>query len=310
METKVINNIKSGYNISNIKNGLNARNNSCIYSDPIREEAFAGKPVSVPVIDSHSHICAYYNSGWYQSFTSNKEVISLMEHLGIDCIITAPHILVAGRMEDANKAADRAAKEFPGRIYGYISICPHEGINAIKDAINNYSKNSSFIGMKFLPGYHGPLACIEYDYALDFANEVGCPVLIHTWSGSPGLNEFERVVKTRSNLKLMVAHQGGGNGKCTDDLAALMKQYPNLYMEICGSLFNQYSIEDMVGMAGEDRVIYGSDMINLDPRYDFGRVVLSTLSYEVKKKILAENFLSLLQNSQMGKVACCFANFS
>ena len=271
---------------------------SNIKSDTIREEAFAGKPISVPVIDSHSHICPYYNSGWYEALTSNIEVISLLDHLGI----TAPHKLVAGWMKDSNEAADRAAKEFPGRIYGYISICPHEGINAIKDAINNYSKNRNFIGMKFLPGYHGSLACPEYDYALDFANEVGCPVLIHTWSGIPKLNEFERAVKTRSRLKLMVAHQGGGNEKCTDDLIALMKQYPNLYMEICGSLFNQYSIEDMVIMAGEDRVIYGNDMINLDPRYDFGRVVLSTLSYEIKKKVLAENFLNLLKDSQMGKV--------
>ena len=31
-------------------------------------------------------------------------------------------------------------------------------------------------------------------------------------------------------------------------------------------------------------------MINLDPRYDFGRVVFSTLDDEVKKKILSKTF--------------------
>ena len=64
-----------------------------------------------------------------------------------------------------------------------------------------------------------------------------------------------------------------------------MKDQPNLYMEICGMLSNTLSIEDLVSLAGEDRVIYGSDMINIDVRYDFGRVIFSSLPDNIKKKI-------------------------
>jgi predicted TIM-barrel fold metal-dependent hydrolase len=99
-----------------------------------------------------------------------------------------------------------------------------------------------------------------------------------------------------------MAHQGGGDTGRTDAYTKLMKDYSNLYMEICGSLYNQYSMEEIVGLAGEDRVIFGTDLINLDPRFDLGRVIFSTLSDSVKKKVLAENYLKLLEGSKMGKI--------
>jgi len=268
----------------------------------IVDEAFNGMPITAPVIDAHTHILEYYHSGWYQSFTTNKDIIAVMDHIGIDCIVTAPHSLILGDMEYTNKIAAEATEEYPGRIFAYISIIPHEGIEAVKAALYKYSKNERFIGLKFLPGYHGFLAGIEYDYALDFAAEIGCPVLCHIWENSPSLLDVERAAKSRPDLKLMMAHQGGGNADCSDAYAKLMSIYPNLYMEICGSLFNQYSMEQLVELASEDRVIYGSDLINLDPRYDFGRVVFSTLDDRIKKKILAENFLHLISGSKMGHI--------
>jgi uncharacterized protein len=268
----------------------------------IREEAFSGKPVSVPVIDAHTHILEFYKNGWYQSQTSLPEIISLMDHLGINCIVTAPHSLIIGDMDHANETSVEASASFPGRIYCYITVRPQQGLDDVRRTLERYSKNKSFLGLKFLAGYHGPLACPEYDYALDFAAEASCPVLCHTWSNYPSMEEVERAVKTRPGLKLMMAHQGGGTVECTDRLVKLMNAYPNLYMEICGSFHNRYSMEELVEMAGEDRVIYGSDLINLDPRYDFGRVVFSTLTDVIKKKLLAGNFLRLLEGSQMGRI--------
>lgn len=269
----------------------------------IIEEAYNRMPISVPIIDAHTHIMEYYHMGWYQSFTTNRDIIEVMDHMGIDCIVTAPHSIILGEMEYTNRIAAEAAEEFSGRIFAYISIVPHEGIEAVKAALNKYSKNERFVGLKFLPGYHGALESMEYDYALDFAAEIGCPVLCHIWANSPYLTEVERAVKARPDLKLMMAHQGGGTVECTDAYTKLMETYPNLYMEICGSLYNRYTMEQLVELAGEDRVIYGSDLINLDPRYDFGRVVFSTLDDRIKKKILAENFLKLISGSGMGQIS-------
>jgi hypothetical protein len=37
-------------------------------------------------------------------------------------------------------------------------------------------------------------------------------------------------------------------------------------------------------------------------RFDFGRLAFSNLSDTAKKKIFAENFLRILETSQMGKI--------
>ena len=71
---------------------------------------------------------------------------------------------------------------------------------------------------------------------------IGCPVLCHIWDNSPPLQEVERAVKTRPAVKLMMAHQGGGYAENTDAYAKLMEVYSNLYLEICGSFENRYSI--------------------------------------------------------------------
>jgi len=98
----------------------------------IIDEAYKGLPISVPVIDAHSHILEYSNAGWYQSFSKNSEIIDLMDHLGIDCIVTAPHSLSMEGMDYTNKIASEAIREYPGRIYGYISVIPHEGVHQVK----------------------------------------------------------------------------------------------------------------------------------------------------------------------------------
>jgi predicted TIM-barrel fold metal-dependent hydrolase len=271
--------------------------------DNISLTAFEGKPVDVPVIDAHCHILPYRLNGWYQAFDTTADIVSHLDDLGINCVATAPHSLISGTMEQTNGEALKAATEFPGRIYCYISILPHEGIEEVKKQIDKYSKNPVFIGFKFLPGYHGSLLQREYGYALDFAAEASCPVLCHTWGNNPPIDEFRQQLEKRPSVKFLIAHQGGGSCDCTDRLVALMKDYEDVNMELCGALTNPYSVEELISMTGEDRLVYGSDLINLDPRYDFGKVVFSPISYEAKKKVLAENYLKMLQGSRMGKIS-------
>ena len=137
---------------------------------------------------------------------------------------------------------------------------------------------------------------------MDFSDEKACVVLTHTWGNSPSLSQVEALLENRTRVKLICAHQGGGTAELSYQLAEIIKRHANLYMETCGSLRNTLSMEDFVKLVGEDRLIYGSDMINIDVRYDFGRVVFSPLSDDIKKKLLSGNFLSLLRNSEMGRV--------
>ena len=270
----------------------------------IREEAFAGLPLSCPVVDAHTHIGPYHMSGWHQKYdrVDTGLVLEDLTRLGIDCIVTAPHPMVQERMEEANRMAAEMAIQYPGKVYGYISIVPSCGMDAVKKELETYRENPAFLGLKFLTGYHGDLLQPEYEYAMDFADEMVCPVLCHEYGNIPNRAEFVEALKTRHTMKLLIAHQGGGFAADTRACAPIIRDHENAYMEICGSLDNALPVEAIADMAGEDKVIFGTDAINLDPKYELGKVAFSPLTDDVKKKIFAENYLKVLQYSQMGTI--------
>ena len=67
-------------------------------------------------------------------------------------------------------------------------------------------------------------------------------------------------------------------------------------------MHNTLSFSDIAGLVGVDRMIFGTDAIDLDPRFDFGRLAISDLPDDAKKMIFAENYLRLLEHSQLGKI--------
>ena len=97
--------------------------------------------------------------------------------------------------------------------------------------------------------------------------------------------------------RLTTRHQGGGHKGETAFFLKVMKDYPNLYLDTCGSIANAMSIWDMALEAGEDRLVYGSDILYMEPRYELGKIVFSGMPEELMRKIFAENYLKLLEGS-------------
>ncbi len=271
----------------------------------IREQAFRAEPISHFLIDAHTHLAPYYRSGWHQKpgMADIEEMLRIYDRLGVDCCVTAPHMLCDSMTVWANEFAEQAIREYPGRIYGYISIAPFEGMEAVRENLRRFGGNPGFVGLKFLGGYNGDLTEPEYRYAADFANEAGCPILCHSWEDTPRLAVLKELAQTHPRLHILCAHQGGGNKRMTDRAAEIVREMPNFHLEICGSLWNEYGVEDLVRLVGSDRVIFGTDAINLDARFDFGRVVFAPLEDEDMRKILSGNYLRLMEKSQMGRIS-------
>ena len=72
------------------------------------------------------------------------------------------------------------------------------------------------------------------------------------------------------------------------------KTCPNIYLETCTSYGQHGAIEFLVEGAGEDRVLFGSDMPLMDARMQVGRIVTADISDEAKKKVLGLNAIKLL----------------
>lgn len=272
--------------------------------ESIRDIAFKAAPQKTFIIDAHTHIFPLQCGGWIQRDGSPEAFIAMMDRLGIDCAVTSSALISMGStMAEINQTIASLIDAYPGRIYGQIVILPGEGIEAAKREIEIYMRHPGFVGFKFLTGgYHGSLRQPAYLYALEAAAEAACPVTIHKWQDTPTLSDIRTVVEKLPKLKLISAHLGGGHNPATKEFLSFMKEYPNVYMDTCGSVYTSYTIADLVEEIGSDRLIFASDSTCIDPRFELGKITLSPVSDEIKEKILAGNFLRILKDSQLGKI--------
>ena len=269
----------------------------------IVSEVKAGRPVPVPVIDAHTHLFECSNGGMHQGFHSVADTVKLMDAVGIDAIVTSPIIMDAGYSELANRQTVEAMAEFPDRIYGKLVVTPHDGAESVKDMIRRYSRIEGFVALKMLTGYHGAPTRQEYAYAFEFAQECGCPVTLHFWEDEAINHEnVTEILERYPKLKVILAHQGGGVRHMTIRTAKLMKQCDRLYIDTCGSLWNRLGIDEIADLVGDDRLCYGSDILFMEPRFEIGRIVFSGLPEETQRKIFSENYLKILEGSQLGQI--------
>ena len=110
------------------------------------------------------------------------------------------------------------------------------------------------------------------------------------------LQEVETLAPKYPNVRWVIAH-AGGSFKMADMAIAAMKKYPNIYAEITLTPVHLGIIEYLIEGAGEDRILYGSDLPMRDPRQQLGWAVFTRLPLAVKKKLLAENVYHVIQPS-------------
>jgi len=262
-----------------------------------------GRPVPVPVIDTHTHLFEWAKNGLHQGIRTTAETINLMDDLGVDAIVTSPMVMSTGDSNLANSQTVEAMAEYPGRVYGNLVVTPHDGASGVKEIIRRYSGIEGFVAMKILTGYHGSPTRSEFAYALSFAQECGCPITFHYWENERITHEsVAEILEKYPRLKVILAHQGGGVRHQTLKTAELMRQCDRLYIDTCGSLWNRLGMDEIAEVVGADRMCFGSDIFYLDPRFEIGRIVFSGMTEESMKKIFAENYLRLLEGSQLGKI--------
>jgi predicted TIM-barrel fold metal-dependent hydrolase len=96
------------------------------------------------------------------------------------------------------------------------------------------------------------------------------------------------------NIKWVIAH--GGNGPFgQEDAVAAAQASRNIYLETSTSFGDGRTIGFLVEGAGEDRVLFGSDMPEQDVCYQLGRVVTADITVQAKRKVLGLNAMSLLE---------------
>ena len=256
-----------------------------------REFMQNGKLTSFPIIDAHTHMGRM--DGTYVSKANCDEMIEVMNRENVSQIFCSPH----SALHDAtimNAELEQAMKKYPDRIKGYYLFNPNypeRYLEHMDDILNV----EGYIGFKFLPTYHNyPLDGENYREAFEFADKHSLVILMHTWGHNDPHNaprHVEMIAKKYKNIKIIMGHSAPGE---LDEAIKVVKNYDNVYLDLCDIHRHSGIVDKMVENVGADRVLFGTDAPWYDHTYCLGSVLFSHISDEDKYKIIYANAIKLI----------------
>ncbi len=269
----------------------------CIF-DEIAREADAGLPISVPVIDAHTHMVAAEDktmSGYMMLGADCDAMVRTMDRLGVETAITAPFsgLTIDGRK--GNEETLFAAKKYPGRFLGYSTCNVRYEEDRQEWRPFHEEHPNIFVGIKpywvFQKYQLTSELCKEW---FAYANEHRLLLLVHCDGSDAIFNQVEQLSLDYPDITFVLAHSGM-NYAVARKCAALANSRENVVLEITFTSVARGMIEFLVEQVGADKVLYGSDFPMRDPAPQLGWVCYAKIPVEDKKKILAGNIRRLLE---------------
>ena len=128
-----------------------------------------------------------------------------------------------------------------------------------------------------------------YEYALDFAQERGLPVLNHTWGGRGHYNDgpsMLKLVEKYSNITFFHGHSIFGDYEYAEKV---VKASDKSYLELTAVPGENGMIEKLCALVGSEKLIFGTDLPWFDEFQAIGGVVAAKISDTDKRNILHDN---------------------
>jgi uncharacterized protein len=255
-------------------------------------DSFALKPpANRDIIDLHVH------HGKINPVPSGTEsadgIIRNMDRCGLKAAILTSVWSCYGEVKRGNKAVSEACAQFPGRLFGYLTLDPKYP-EEIQSEIELYGNNPAFRGIKLHELHEVDIADPRHNIIFSFADKKGWFLLCHA-SNDPV--KWEKICTTYKNAKFIVAHSGARDPRFLEEvykLAALTHKCKNLYLDCASSSMTPGALERLTAVAGADHLTYGSDFPMFDFSYETGRILCSSLNEEEKELILYGNAKKLL----------------
>jgi len=251
-----------------------------------------GKLENFPVIDVHCHMGYFY--GAHMPYSTPEIMAKRMEIAGIKLILFCHHYTLF-EPEKGNIYNIEAVKKYPEKFKAYCGINPHYP-DVIKKDLRNFDKyRNIYVGFKLLPDYHKvPLSDEKYRPVFEFADERKLIILSHTWGGSTydGADEIEKILKKYKNFTFILGHSIHGQW---EKAIEIVKNYENVYLELCAVMDERGIIEKFLEEIGADRILFGTDFPWFNHHYYIGALIGSGIGERDIRKILYENAEKLIK---------------
>lgn len=258
----------------------------------------SGQPIrDVEIVDGHGHTPPH-TRGWIveqNGFEAGiAETLDLMDRLGVDQLIVSTEPALFGENLAGNLEGERLLAPQGKRFAGYLVFNPLYA-GEMEPEFDRFFSRSFYVGFKLLPSYwRRPVTDAGYAPVWTYADRHRLPVLIHTWEDSCNAPAMLReIVARHPGAFFLLGHSGGGDtGRLQAEELAI--EFPNVFLEFCGSFTARRPFETSLQRVGRDRVIYGSDAVAHNMAWELGRYLSMPLPDEELVPGLAANLRRIL----------------
>lgn len=264
--------------------------------DEIAMEAFQGKAISVPVLDSHAHWQSEGQTsaaGWVMPESDVDSMYKNGKKMGIDGACVAPWLGVWHDSDAGNEAAAAMAQRYPGEVFPYLLMDPNYGQD-VKATAEHYHEKLHFPGVKMFFSrtgwrYNDPI----FNPWWEIADRHSLYALLDDADYPTYLADVEELAQKYPNVSFFLDHAGRDFATAIR-YAAVAKKYPNVYLQLTCGAPAQGVIEYLCAEGLSDKAMFGTDAPLQDPRPMLGWVASANISREDKEKILGGNMQKIL----------------
>ncbi|MGD7788508.1 amidohydrolase family protein [Propionibacteriaceae bacterium Y1700] len=209
----------------------------------------------------------------------------LVSVLGVDGYLAAPGDTELRR---ANALAEQVVASDP-IFAGQVYTSP-DHVEASLELMEKLIANGPFVGIKlWIAQQASAPGC---DPIVDYAAELGVPVLQHAWykttgqlSGESHPGHVAEMARRHPNAIIQMAHLYGAGERGVLDVVP----YENVVIDTCGCEPEAGLLEFALNVLGPDRVLYGSDAPGRDFAVQLSKINNADLSDDVRNKVLFGN---------------------
>lgn len=243
------------------------------------------------IIDVHSHMGPSW-FGWWKNEVTEEDFIKNMDKYGIDkaCV---NYWAIQSDPDTGNNHIASFAKRYPDRIIGFACIIPRWYKTAVQE-VERAVKQLNMKGLKLHPAANSYYANSPLVYpVVEKAIEFGLPMLFHS-----GSDEYSHphnlgdLAKRYPEATIIMGHMGED---AVLEGIEVARQYENILLDTTGYLNIYHILHHAIDRVGEDRIVFGTDFVALNPGPEIAKVRDVGLTERQVEKIMGGNIAKVLK---------------
>lgn len=254
-------------------------------SSEILTRVRAGQPLNhIPVVDLHAHL-AGASDYYYIPYSDPDDVVAYLDRYGVAHSLNFA-ITINSDPAPGNRHVYEAARRHPERLSALTML--HAQFPEDWPALLREGHAAGTRGIKLIAAYQGARDdAMDWSPAFDVAHDKPWMVLSHSW-GAPAT--LERWAKNYPGLIFICGH-------ATGLYREVVSAYDNVYLSTCAAFCagRHGRIEALVNQMPVEKILHGSDALDLDLGTSIGPIAYADISEQAKEKILGGNAVTLMK---------------